>query len=99
MSAEGTNKVSTDVSKVSTDVVTSEKVPADLEETLQGAFHLLGRLETDRVNTAKALASEQERIDQLRSKIEIHAYHRMEVLPKAVQDGMLIDTNALLQLI
>lgn len=48
---------------------------------------LLGRLETDRVNTEQMLVKEKERVKQLGRSIDEHACKRMHELPVAVQKG------------
>jgi hypothetical protein len=48
---------------------------------------LLGRLETDRVNTEQTIQKERERVQQLRKAIDQHAYKRMQELPVCVQRG------------
>eukprot|EP00794_Sanderia_malayensis_P004758 gene4758-5384_t len=46
---------------------------------------LLGRLETDRVNTVQSLAEQKERVQQLKAKIDEYSHRRMHFLPIAVQ--------------
>ena len=48
---------------------------------------LLGRLETDRVNTEQNLQKEKERVHQLGMTIDKHAFRRMQELPVSVQRG------------
>ena len=49
---------------------------------------LLGRLETDRVNTEQMLKNERERVKQLGNSIDQLACRRMQELPNAVQRGI-----------
>lgn len=56
-------------------------------EIVDEVLTLLGRLETDRVNTQQMLVKERERVQQLGKSIDQHACKRMHELPNAVQKG------------
>ncbi len=57
------------------------------EMVIKETLLLLGRMETDRVNTIKALISQRERVLQLKAKIDEYAHRRMYFMPIAVQRG------------
>ena len=58
------------------------------ERVIRDTLLLLGRLETDRVNTAQSLANEKQRVAMLKAKIDEYAHRRLHFMPIAVQKGM-----------
>jgi len=55
------------------------------EQVIKDTLLLIGRLETDRVNTAQSLSKEKQRVAMLKSKITEYTHRRMHFMPIAVQ--------------
>ncbi|XP_033123693.1 coiled-coil domain-containing protein 178-like isoform X2 [Anneissia japonica] len=68
-------------------VIEEEEVPnIGAEVVIDEVVTLLGRLETDRMDTEKTFYKEKQRVIWLRERIDKLANHRMQELPKAVQN-------------
>ena len=63
------------------------------EQVIKDTLLLIGRLETDRVNTAQSLAKEKQRVEMLKSKITEYTHRRMHFMPIAVQKGISLSVN------
>ena len=77
--------------KLSQDPQIHEKplsLPEFGDQVIKDTLLLLGRLETDRVNTAQSLVLQKQRVKQLRAKIDEYAHRRLHFLPIAVQKGL-----------
>ena len=57
------------------------------EKVVRDTLLLLGRLETDRVNTSQSLAMQKQRVIMLKTRIDNYAHRRMHFMPIAVQKG------------
>lgn len=55
------------------------------EKVVRDTLLLLGRLETDRVNTSQSLAMQKQRVIMLKTRIDNYAHRRMHFMPIAVQ--------------
>ena len=77
--------------KLSQDPQIHEKplsLPEFGDRVIKDTLLLLGRLETDRVNTGQSLVLQKQRVKQLRAKIDEYAHRRLHFLPIAVQKGL-----------
>ena len=61
------------------------KVFSEMESMFLSVYHLLGHIETDRVNTLQLFQSEQKRTKSLRHTIDELIYNRIDLLAESVQ--------------
>ena len=62
----------------------------DASDIIEGAVHLVERLEEDRQETLRSLAGEEVRVRQLRKDLDAEAEKRLDLLPCVVQAGRLV---------